>query len=142
MEKLPLGEIRKISYIVNIKIDAMKIHIHHYHHYAGDFETKQLLTNIYNQNNLIMKTIEALQAAVAEQSTVIDSAIVLIHGLADQIEDLELDEAAVSELVTKVRAQADALANAVEEGTGGEDSTTTSTTEAEESTTTSTTEEL
>ncbi len=58
-----------------------------------------------------------LQANVAAEDSVIDSAIVLIQGLAAQIAALPADQAAIDALAADVKAKADALSQAVVTGT-------------------------
>lgn len=57
--------------------------------------------------------LDALKAAVAAESTVIDSAVALIQGLAAQIAALPADQAAIAQLAVDVKAKSDALAAAV-----------------------------
>ncbi len=61
--------------------------------------------------------LDDLTAAVAQQSTVIDSAIALIHGLADQIAALPATQEAIDALAVEVRAKANALADSVTQNT-------------------------
>jgi len=72
------------------------------------------IVNINKQNQLtIMQTLADLQAAVAAEDTVIDSAVTLIQGLAAQIAALKPDQAAIDALATDVKAKGDALAAAI-----------------------------
>ena len=61
----------------------------------------------------IMATLADLQAAVAAEDTVIDSAIALLNGLAAQIAALKPDQAAIDALAADVGAKAQALSDAV-----------------------------
>lgn len=60
----------------------------------------------------IMAAIEELTAAVTELESVIDSAIALINGIADEIDNCPDDEA-LAALTARLRAQAAELAAAV-----------------------------
>jgi len=60
-----------------------------------------------------MATIADLQAEVAQEDTVIDSAVTLIKGLADQVAALKPDQAAIDALAADIQAKSDALAAAV-----------------------------
>ena len=68
---------------------------------------------ILNKENRIMATIADLQAEVAQEDTVIDSAVTLIKGLADQVAALKPDQAAIDALAADIQAKSDALAAAV-----------------------------
>lgn len=86
----------------------MRVDIHFH-----DDENEQLLKKILHNQTLIMQTLKDLQDAVAQEDTVVDSAITLIQGLAEQIAALKPDQAAIDALATDVKAKADALAAAV-----------------------------
>lgn len=91
-----------------VKIDKIE-----YHNDADLSEVKNLLHKILNNQRYIMATLQDLQAAVAAEDTVIDSAITLINGLAAQIAALQPDQAAIDALAADVKAKADALSAAV-----------------------------
>jgi uncharacterized protein with von Willebrand factor type A (vWA) domain len=59
-----------------------------------------------------------LQAAVAQESTVIDSAITLLNGLAEQIRNLPAEQGAIDALARQVQDKTDVLAQAVATNTG------------------------
>jgi hypothetical protein len=61
----------------------------------------------------LMSAIDELKAAVAAEKTVVDSAVVLIKNLADQVEQNQNDPVALQALVDDVRAQTQELADAV-----------------------------
>lgn len=105
----------------------MNITVNVYHHSKDDDikEIKELLSIITHKLNKIMQTLQDLQNAVTAEDSVIDSAITLIKGLADQIAGLSLDQAAIDALATDVRAKADALSAAVVANTPTTTSTTT-----------------
>jgi hypothetical protein len=63
------------------------------------------------------KELDDLKAAVAAEDTVIDSAVVLIKGLAAQIAQLPADRAAITALAADVQSRGDALSAAVTENT-------------------------
>jgi len=60
-----------------------------------------------------MATLQDLQAAVAAEDTVVDSAIALLQGLAAQIAALKPNQAAIDALAADVTAKTQALADAV-----------------------------
>ncbi len=86
----------------------MRIDIHFH-----DDEVKELLKQILHNQNKIMATLQDVQDAVTAEDTVIDSAIVLLQGLAQQIADLKPNQAAIDALAADVKAKSDALAAAV-----------------------------
>jgi hypothetical protein len=71
------------------------------------------LTELHRKVDKIMATLADLQAAVTAEDSVIDSAITLIKGLADQIAALQPNQAAIDALAADVKAKSDALAAAV-----------------------------
>ena len=60
-----------------------------------------------------MQNFQELEAAVSANGDVIQSAIVLLKGLADQIGALKPDATAIAALSSKVRGMTDSLASAV-----------------------------
>jgi hypothetical protein len=62
-------------------------------------------------------SVDELKKAVAEQKDATQSAVTLIEGLADQLDDAGGDEAAVAEIAAEIRSSAQALAKAVTENT-------------------------
>lgn len=76
-----------------------------------------LLFLLYNEVLDLMANLTELTAAVAESRTVVDSAIVLINGLADRLEQALTDPEALAALVLELRDQSGDLAAAVVEGT-------------------------
>lgn len=78
-----------------------------------DASTGQLLAQILQNQKTIMATLADLQKAVADEDSVIDSAVTLIKGLADQIAALAPNQAAIDALAADVKAKSDSLAAAV-----------------------------
>lgn len=89
----------------------MNINIY-FHNSGEDKILEQLLLIIKNQQT-IMATLKDLQDAVAQEDTVIDSALALIQGLADQVAALTPDQAAIDALAADIKGKSDALAAAV-----------------------------
>jgi peptidoglycan hydrolase CwlO-like protein len=58
-------------------------------------------------------SLDSLQSAVAAESTVIDSAVQLIQGLAAQVAALQPTQEAIDALAANIKAKSDALAAAV-----------------------------
>ncbi len=84
----------------------MKIELHHYHHYPE-------IANMSAQ-------LDALKAEVTATRGAVDSAIALIGSLADQIEQLKDDPAALQALADDLRDQREDLAEAVDANDGEE----------------------
>ncbi len=84
----------------------------------------ELLLTLIRQNRriiknqkIIMATLADVVAEVGAESTVIDSAIALIQGLAAQVAALTPDQAAIDQLAADIQAKSDALATAVKANT-------------------------
>lgn len=78
---------------------------------------RPILEALHHLRNELMASLTQLQAAVAAEDTVIDSAVTLIQGLAQQIADLKPTQDAIDALAADVQGKADALAAAVAAGT-------------------------
>jgi hypothetical protein len=86
----------------------------------GDDELKAKLDQILaivqavqTQGKQIMATLADVQAAVTAEDTVVDSAVVLIQGLAAQVAALQPNQAAIDALAADIKGKSDALAAAV-----------------------------
>jgi len=88
----------------------MRIHIHHYHH--NDNEVLQKL-------ELIMSALDNLATAVAQEDTVIDSAITLINGIPALIAAAGVDPVKLAALQADIQAHANSLGLAVAANTVG-----------------------
>jgi len=95
--------------------------IHLYHH---DRQVEVLLSEILGKLNLILNQMETIMTAVDDlttqvtaNSSVIDSALVLINGIAARIEAAGVDPAKLQALVTELKTKDDALAVAVADNT-------------------------
>lgn len=73
------------------------------------FKLNQILLN----QGAIMAELEDLQAQVAANKTVIDSALVLINGIADRIKAAGTDPQKLADLTASLKAEDDQLAAAV-----------------------------
>jgi hypothetical protein len=101
----------------------MRIDIHHYIHHAEEesrlARIEALLTTLITQGDSQMATMQeamaALTAEVTRNTSVDQSAVVLLNGLADQIAELlaAQDVAGLEALVATLRADTDGLAAAV-----------------------------
>jgi chromosome segregation ATPase len=78
---------------------------------------ERLILALIERGMQMSAQLEALQAEVARNASVIDSAMLLIDALADQIEAAQDDPAALQELANSLRASSDKLAGAVAENT-------------------------
>ncbi len=71
------------------------------------------LDALLDQGKKIMATLTDVQAAVTAEDTVIDSAIVLLKGLAAQVAALQPNQAAIDALAADITAKTQTLADAV-----------------------------
>ena len=75
--------------------------------------TVRAIKQLNRKLNIIMANLTDLQAAVATEDTVIDSAVALIQGLAAQVAALSPNQAAIDALAADIKAKSDSLAAAV-----------------------------
>jgi argininosuccinate lyase len=73
----------------------------------------EIIAHLNTMRNLIMATLQDLQASVAAENTVIDSAIALLNGLAAAVAALKPNQAAIDALAADIGAKTQALADAV-----------------------------
>ena len=99
-----------------IKISDIHVHLH----IKPDPEVRARLDDILDQLGLVVSTqetmmaaIDDLQAAVAAEDTVIDSAITLIQGIPALIAAAGVDPARLAALQSDITAKSSALAAAV-----------------------------
>ena len=74
---------------------------------------RRTLETLANQGAIMAGELQRLQTEVSEMAGVVDSAVVLINGLAQQIRDLATDPAALNAMADDLDAKAGALAAAV-----------------------------
>jgi hypothetical protein len=89
-------------------------HLHIYHHF--DAELVNALVKLYSQGDKIMAMLDALTAAVAAESQVVDSAVVLLQGLKAQLDAAiasGTDPVAIQAISDAIGAQTTKLADAV-----------------------------
>ena len=93
----------------------MEINLHVWLHNVPDESLSLMgaLSKLSVQMEKLMIDLSTLQANVANESTVIDSAVVLLQGLAAQIAALAPTQAAIDALAADVAAKTQALADAV-----------------------------
>ena len=95
----------------------MRIDIyHHINDSTGKTRLGQIittLTSLSNKLDTLMSTLVDVQAAVTAENTVIDSAIVLLTGLAAQVAALTPNQAAIDALAAEITAKTQALSDAV-----------------------------
>jgi hypothetical protein len=103
---------------MKLEIDISDIHLHL--HIKPDPEVRARLDDIFEQLGLVvrnqettMSAIDDLQAAVAAEDTVIDSAITLIQGIPALIAAAGVDPAKLAALQSDITAKSSALASAV-----------------------------
>jgi len=101
-----------------------EIHVHHHiHHDLGGgviakldavlARGKSLPTLFKEMERKMSAALDRLTAAVARNTSVDESAIALLNGLAQQIRDLKDDPAALEALATELEAKNSALSDAV-----------------------------
>lgn len=86
----------------------MKIDVHVYLHGADE-----LLDQLNQMEMRMSKQLDDLKAAVAVESSQVQSAVTLLNGLSAMILSLKDDPAALEQLSADVKSQSDALAAAV-----------------------------
>ena len=94
----------------------LTVHVYHHHDHGESSEQREilrLLRQLVERSHIVSRELDALTAEVARNTTVDESAIVLLKGLADRIEELKGDPAALQALADELRAKNDALAAAV-----------------------------
>jgi hypothetical protein len=72
--------------------------------------------SILTQLGVIMASLSELQAAVAAERTVVESAVTLLAGISERIAALELNQEAIDALAAEVKDQAADLGAAVANG--------------------------
>ena len=104
--------------VMKFEVDVSDIHIHV--HIKPDQEVRARLDAILDQLGLVvgnqetmMAAIDDLQAAVAAEDTVIDSAITLIQGIPALIAAAGVDPAKLAALQSDITTKSSALAAAV-----------------------------
>lgn len=75
------------------------------------------LNLIVRKENAIMADLTGISEAVAAEHDVVDSAVVLIENLADQVAALSTDQASIDSLAQQLRDQAQQLGDAVASNT-------------------------
>jgi chromosome segregation ATPase len=112
----------------------MQLHIHLHHsgeihiHHHGDDKLFTEIKSINQKLSTMGQELQTLQQEVAENNTVMQSAITLLQGLKQRLDDAATDPAALKQLSDELDANTNALAAAVaantpaqnETGTGGE----------------------
>jgi ATP adenylyltransferase/5',5'''-P-1,P-4-tetraphosphate phosphorylase II len=88
----------------------MRLDIHHYIHFANDNQQGELMSQISD-------AIDALETKITNLTTVEQSAVALLNGLAQQIRDNANAPAKLNELAAKIDSDASDLASAVSANT-------------------------
>lgn len=94
----------------------MKFEIHHYTHAVPDSRISELLCEVQKLVARVVKImtyLEELEAAVKANTDVISSAVTLINGIAQKLQDAGTDPVKLAELTTELNSSRDALAAAV-----------------------------
>jgi len=87
----------------------------HRHHRDRNWLQLYLLHELNIKVNILMATIQDINAAVAAQSTVEDSIIVLLNGIVQQLKDAQAanDPAALDKVIADITANTQKLQDAV-----------------------------
>lgn len=80
----------------------------------------RIMRTLVEMDEILMTDLSDVQAAVTENATVDQSAIALINGLADKIDSMATDPAALAQLSADLRASSTDLAAAVSANTPAE----------------------
>jgi len=91
----------------------MTFTVHVYHHHEDLTLIVEQLRNIIHQETRIMASLDALTAQVAESKAVEQSALLLIQGIADKLEEAGTDPEKLAALTAELKESSDALAAAV-----------------------------
>ena len=91
----------------------MSVHLHVWFTNSPDDPLAVALSQLSSQIGAMKMALDALQAAVTAEDTVIDSAIALLQGLAAQVAALQPDQAAIDALAKDITDKTTALAGAV-----------------------------
>ena len=91
----------------------MKLHDKFHHPEQPEITLRDIAEFILEWSFQVNQDLANLQAAVAAEDTVIQSAVTLINGIAQRIADAGTDPVALQALTADVQAQASALAAAV-----------------------------
>lgn len=91
--------------------------VHIYLHNVPDASLVEALSQLTKGVKKMATDLTALTAEVARNTEVDQSAIALLNGLAQQIEDLKTDPVALQALADKMRGSSDELAAAVQANT-------------------------
>ena len=91
----------------------MRLDVHVFFHDVPDASLVEALTKLSQQMEQVMADLTALTAEVERNTSVDQSAIALLTGLAAQIEALKTDPVALQTLADQMKGSSDALAAAV-----------------------------
>lgn len=90
----------------------MRLDVHIHHH---DRDLNECLSRIINMQEILMSALDDLKAEVERNTSLEQSAVTLIQGIAQQLKDALAanDPVALQDLTTKLSSSADALAAAI-----------------------------
>lgn len=94
----------------------MEIYLHHHHHFDEEL-ARALLSLLVKQGEKIMADLTQLQADVAAETTVTQSAITLLQGLKQQLEAAGTDPQKLADLSASIEANTKALSDAITSNT-------------------------
>lgn len=101
-----------------MRIELERVDVHHHHSWdEAPQDIRNMLSLILKNQETIMAAIDDLQAAVAAEDTVIDSAVTLLNGIPALIAAAGVDPAKLTALQTDIQTRTAALAAAVLVGT-------------------------
>lgn len=103
---------------------AFKHEHHHYYHFEAREEVLRRLDALLNETGLIldrqeilMATMAELQAAVTRNTDVDESVLTLLAGISQQLKDAQGDPAAIADVIAKLDANTQKMADAVSANT-------------------------
>ena len=92
---------------------TLRIDVHLFVHNAPTDRVNQALEQLLTQGDAMSAALDKITAEVTETKGIIQSAVALIEGLAQQIRDLKDDPAALDALADSLDTDSKALADAV-----------------------------
>lgn len=95
----------------------MRFEFHFWHHDAPNDTLVKSINALHRKVDRVMAILDPLAAEVAETNTIIESAIVLIEGIAAQLEEHKNEPVEISRLAAELNAKSEALAAAIQANT-------------------------
>jgi hypothetical protein len=97
--------------------EPMRFDIHFWHHEAPSVDLVQSLNAIHRKVDSIMALLDPLANEVTETKTIMESAVVLIEGIAAQLEEHKNEPAEIQRIADELNESSEKLAAAVQANT-------------------------